>query len=63
MFEETLPNGREYLDVIKNTTLDNTGMFVVTPESYFVLGDNRDPTTAEWMSDLFHVKQLPAKSR
>jgi signal peptidase I len=43
-YEETLPGGRTYrvLDVIQNSNLDNTVVFVVPAGHYFVLGDNRD---------------------
>jgi signal peptidase I len=42
-FKETLPNGKSYLVLDRGTTLfDNTGVFVVPPGDYFMMGDNRD---------------------
>jgi len=42
--EETYPGGRSVrtVDGVEDGPLDNTGIFVVPPDSYFVLGDNRD---------------------
>ena len=44
---ETLPNGRSYriLDSRKDGPLDDTAVFHVPADSYFVLGDNRDNST------------------
>jgi signal peptidase I len=41
---ETLSSGRSYrtLDLTDNSPQDNTSVFVVPADSYFVLGDNRD---------------------
>lgn len=41
---ETLPNGRQYytLDEVANGRLDNTGIYRVPAEHYFMMGDNRD---------------------
>ena len=42
-FIETLPNGISYLAVYKKRgTLKNTKKFIVPPEHFFLLGDNRD---------------------
>jgi signal peptidase I len=43
-YVETLPNGRSYrvLDATPNGTLDNTGVYTVPPDHYFMMGDNRD---------------------
>ncbi len=43
-FEETLPNGVTYttLDLHKNGYLDNTQVYKVPAEHYFMMGDNRD---------------------
>lgn len=44
MFEETLPNGVKYkvLDVGDQGWTDNTDEYVVPPDHYFMMGDNRD---------------------
>ena len=43
-YEETLPNGVKYhiLDVEPNGSSDNTEIFKVPANSYFMMGDNRD---------------------
>jgi len=43
-YRETLPNGKSYLTLDRMTDgpLDNTGVFVVPPGDYFMMGDNRD---------------------
>lgn len=42
-YRETLPGGRTDLILDRGTTdMDNTAMFAVPADSYFVLGDNRD---------------------
>ncbi len=42
-FNETLPNGKEYNTVyLKNFSFQNSDTFVVPPDHYFFLGDNRD---------------------
>jgi len=42
--EETLPGGMRHpvLDLLPNSSLDNTPEFRVGTDSYFVIGDNRD---------------------
>jgi len=43
IFKETLPNGVQHFTAYKKKgTLKNTQKFKVPPESYFLLGDNRD---------------------
>jgi signal peptidase I len=41
---ETLPGGVRHciLELSDNAALDNTGVFVVPPDHYFMMGDNRD---------------------
>jgi len=43
-YRETLPNGVSYatLDLIDESATDNTGVYVVPPGHYFMMGDNRD---------------------
>ena len=42
-FIETLPNGTKYLAVYKKRgTLQNTKQFMVPPDHFFLMGDNRD---------------------
>jgi signal peptidase I len=43
-WRETLPNGVSYetLDLQENGFLDNTDEYVVPPDHYFMMGDNRD---------------------
>jgi len=43
-WRETLPNGASYetLDITDNGFLDNTAIFTVPPDHFFMLGDNRD---------------------
>jgi signal peptidase I len=47
VFEETLPNGVKYkvLDSDPNGPYDNTGVYKVPPDHYFMMGDNRDNST------------------
>jgi signal peptidase I len=46
-WRETLPNGVSYLtlDLQDNAFLDNTQEYVVPPDHYFMMGDNRDNST------------------
>ena len=43
-FRETLPSGKSYLVLDSNTSVPQrtTGVFVVPPDHYFMMGDNRD---------------------
>jgi signal peptidase I len=43
-YRETLPNGVSYitLDMTENGAGDNTRVFEVPPDHYFLMGDNRD---------------------
>ena len=46
-FRETLPNGVSYIthDFTTDGFLDNTEVFPVPPDHYFMMGDNRDNST------------------
>jgi signal peptidase I len=43
-WHETLPNGVSYYTLDRNdhSEVDNTGVYVVPPDHYFMMGDNRD---------------------
>ena len=43
-YQETLPNGVKYkvLDLERDGLLDNTQVYEVPPDHYFMMGDNRD---------------------
>ena len=43
-WKETLPNGVIYytLDLVDNSFYDNTPVYTVPPDHYFMMGDNRD---------------------
>ncbi len=43
-YKETLPNGRSYVTYSygSDSDVDNTGVYVVPPGHYFMMGDNRD---------------------
>ena len=46
-WKETLPNGVTYytLDLVDNGFADNTQVYAVPPDHYFMMGDNRDNST------------------
>jgi signal peptidase I len=46
-YRETLPNGVTYttLDLTENGFYDNTQIYTVPPDHYFMMGDNRDNST------------------
>jgi signal peptidase I len=46
-WKETLPNGVSYyvLDLVENGFADNTQVYAVPPDHYFMMGDNRDNST------------------
>ena len=46
-YRETMPNGASYntLDLTENGFYDNTPVYTVPPDHYFMMGDNRDNST------------------
>src|ERR1700724_1775355 len=46
-WRETFPNGVSYktLDLVDNSSADNTDVYTVPPDHYFMMGDNRDNST------------------
>jgi len=46
-YRETMDNGATYvtLDLTPNGSMDNTGVFTVPKDHYFMMGDNRDNST------------------
>jgi signal peptidase I len=59
-YQETLPGGRSYLTLDRDPdgALDNTGLFVVPPDHYFMMGDNRDNSNDSRME----VGYVPAEN-
>ena len=60
VYHETLPNGVSYdtLDLTPNSIGDNTREFVVPPDHYFMMGDNRDNSS----DSRFTVGYVPAEN-
>ncbi len=60
VFRETLDNGRTYdtLDERPNSDGDNTREFIVPPDHYFMMGDNRDNSA----DSRFDVGMVPAEN-
>jgi len=60
VYRETLPNGVSYdtLDLSPNSIGDNTREFVVPPDHYFMMGDNRDNSS----DSRFTVGFVPAEN-
>lgn len=61
-YEETLPNGVKYnvLDSTPTGDLDNTDVYVVPPDNYFMMGDNRDNSLDSRV--LNHVGYVPIEN-
>ncbi len=53
VYRETLPNGVSYdtLDIVPNGSADNTRVFEVPPDHYFMMGDNRDNSADSRVDD------------
>ena len=59
-FIETLPNGTKYLAVYKKRgTLQNTKQFMVPPDHFFLMGDNRDCSKdSRYLDSVGYVNKL-----
>ena len=59
-FIETLPNGTKYLAVYKKRgTLQNTKQFIVPPDHFFLMGDNRDCSKdSRYLDSVGYVSKL-----
>ncbi len=56
-WKETLPNGVSFetLDLVDNGFADNTQVYTVPPDNYFMMGDNRDNSTDSRFSQVGFV--------
>jgi signal peptidase I len=63
-FEETNPEGRSYLtnSIPQNQLAETTGVYVVPPHCYFMMGDNRDNSLDSRFDPGLPAPSLPGKA-
>jgi signal peptidase I len=63
-YRETLPNGVSYLtlDMLEDGPGDNTQLYVVPPDHYFMMGDNRDNSLDSRVPGSIGVGFVPAEN-